>query len=189
MASYASAYRRRKGVILPPSHEYAYSFFELKRIRLDSVSNKFTRCSWMLSESSHLRCTCMLSACQSIQSRCTGCCLGQTTQLRCTWMPDSSHVSCVPWYCQWLGPSRSHVCKTSPSLKSEAWARSVHHFPLHMSGTWCYCQWLGSLRTSSSSFSSSSSSSSSHARQLPISECVLHLSLLSVPFKHRFCCF
>jgi hypothetical protein len=24
-------------------------------------------------------------------------------------------------YCQWLGPSRSHVCKISPSLKPEAW--------------------------------------------------------------------
>jgi hypothetical protein len=28
----------------------------------------------------------------------------------------------VLWYCQWLGPSRSHVCKISPSLKPGAWS-------------------------------------------------------------------
>ncbi len=28
----------------------------------------------------------------------------------------------VNWYCQWLRPSRSHVCKISWSLKPEAWS-------------------------------------------------------------------
>ncbi len=26
------------------------------------------------------------------------------------------------WYFQWLGPSRSHICKICPSLKPEAWS-------------------------------------------------------------------
>ncbi len=33
------------------------------------------------------------------------------------------------WYYQWLGPSHSHVCKISPSLKPEAWSLiiTVHY--------------------------------------------------------------
>ncbi len=51
----------------------------------------------------------------------TGTCLLRLHGFFSPWKVCASTLATALRHCQWLGPSRLHVCKISPSLKPDAW--------------------------------------------------------------------
>ncbi len=50
-----------------------------------------------------------------------------------SWSRSCHKVATTLWCCQWIGPSRPHVCKNSPALKPEAWHHVMYEANVYFS--------------------------------------------------------